>query len=51
MAQGEVVYSEAAVQQVVAAGFTREEAVEELSRSGGDPQKALVSLLAKSFAL
>ena len=43
--------SEDLIQQVMAAGFKREEAIDELRRFDGDPDKAKASLFAKLFKL
>lgn len=42
-------FPEAAIQQITSAGFSREQAVEELQQCNGNPELALTSLLAKSI--
>ena len=42
-------FPEAAIQQITSAGFSREQAVEELQQCNGNPDLALTSLLAKSI--
>ena len=46
---GGPVVSEAAVQEIMASGFTREEAIAELRQAGGDMAQALARLIARSF--
>lgn len=46
---GDTVVSETAVQEIMASGFTREQAVAELRQCGGDMAKALGRLIARSF--
>lgn len=47
--RGDTVVSETAVQEIMASGFTREQAVAELRQCGGDMAKALGRLIAHSF--
>jgi len=42
-------FPEASIQRITSAGFTREQAVEELQQCNGNPDLALASLLAKSI--
>lgn len=44
-------FPEDLIRQITKSGFTREQAIEELRSTNGDPTKALVSLMAKSLAL
>ena len=47
--RGDPEVSEAAVQQIMASGFTRVEAIAELRQANGDMERALSRLLARSF--
>ncbi|UJR13301.1 hypothetical protein I4U23_000319 [Adineta vaga] len=44
-------FSEDAIKHITKGGFTREQALEELKVTNGDPTKALVSLMAKSLSM
>ena len=46
---GDPVISDAGIQQIMTAGFTREEAIAELQQAGGDADRALSRLIARSF--
>ena len=46
---GDPAVSEAAVQEIMASGFTREEAIAELRQASGDMALALARLIARSF--
>ncbi len=50
-ASGGVSISESAIRQIVSVGFSQEEALAELQRTGGNVQLALTALLAKSITL
>ena len=44
-------FSEDTIKHITKGGFTREQAIEELKVTNGDPTKALVSLMAKSLSV
>ena len=44
-------FSEDTIKHITKSGFTREQAIEELKVTNGDPTKALVSLMAKSLSV
>lgn len=44
-------YSEDSIKHITKSGFSREQAIEELRLTNGDPTKALISLMAKSLAM
>lgn len=48
-ASGDPVVSDAGIQQIMTAGFTQEEAIAELREAGGDVDRALSRLIARSF--
>lgn len=48
-ASGDPVVSDAGIQQIMTAGFTREEAITELREAAGDVDRALSRLIARSF--
>jgi hypothetical protein len=43
-------FPETSIQEIMANGFSRQQAVEELVKANGDVSKALCALLAKSFS-
>jgi len=44
-------FSEDSIKHITKSGFTREQAIEELKQTNGNPTKALVSLMAKSLSM
>ncbi len=44
-------FSEDSIKHITKSGFTREQAIEELKITNGDPTKALVALMAKSLSM